>query len=256
MYNRQRQLGKPCLYYMELSIEDNCHTCLLYDNRSKIIIIFGIMYLLHKQAPFLGLHFLNVTELCTVIVYSQSNKMPSVHSSRVSQLFTHCISIVWIETIITHSAPLSIAVHLHQTLTGVVAPSESYHTIVWVAPETRSHFNKYNNNYDLKQSKGIKRYHLSTYSRWQRHHHVHSYNWNKCRYWRSTEESPGTHWRSSPHHPVWWESSLSQTCIVNKQGWHYYYYYHINQKDLDVNGKESSHTCMDSIRASTLHCHT
>ena len=72
---------------------------------------------------------------------SQVSEMAFVYSSWVSQLFTHCISIVWTETIITHSSPLSIAVHLHQTLISVVAPNESYHTIVWVTPETRGHFN-------------------------------------------------------------------------------------------------------------------
>ena len=77
------------------------------------------------------------------INYSQSNKMLFVHSSWVSQLFAHCISIVATETIITHSAPLSIAVHLHQPLASEIASSESHHAIVWVAPETRWHFEKY-----------------------------------------------------------------------------------------------------------------
>ena len=68
---------------------------------------------------------------------SQTGEVVVAHSSWISQLFAHCVSISATETIITHSAPLSIAVHLHQTLTGVDAPSESYHTIVWTAPETR-----------------------------------------------------------------------------------------------------------------------
>ena len=72
--------------------------------------------------------------------------MAFVCSFCVSQLFTHCISIIWTEIIITHSAPLSIAVHLYQTLISVVTPSESYHTIVWVAPETRGHFKSNSKN--------------------------------------------------------------------------------------------------------------
>ena len=67
--------------------------------------------------------------------YSHARNMTVCHSSWVSQLFAHCVSISDIETIITHSAPLSIAVHLHQTLTSVAAPSESYHTIVRDAPD-------------------------------------------------------------------------------------------------------------------------
>ena len=71
-------------------------------------------------------------------VHSQTSEVVISHSSWISQLFAHCASISDIETIITHSAPLSIAVHLHQTLTGVAAFAESNHTIVWVAPNTRS----------------------------------------------------------------------------------------------------------------------
>ena len=67
--------------------------------------------------------------------YSQVSEVVISCSTCVSQLFAHCVSINKAETIITHSAPLSIAVHLHQTLIGVAASSKSYHTIVWVAPD-------------------------------------------------------------------------------------------------------------------------
>ena len=70
-------------------------------------------------------------------VHSQANEMVILCCSWISKLFAHCVSISATETIITHSAPLSIAVHLHQTLTSVVAPSESYHTIIWIIPKTR-----------------------------------------------------------------------------------------------------------------------
>ena len=68
---------------------------------------------------------------------SQAGEVVISHSTCVSQLFAHCVSISATETIITHSAPLSIAVHLHQTFIGVAASSKSYHTIIWTAPEAR-----------------------------------------------------------------------------------------------------------------------
>ena len=46
------------------------------------------------------------------IYYSQI-EVVIVLCTGVSQLFTHCVSISATETIITHIAPLSIAVHLH-----------------------------------------------------------------------------------------------------------------------------------------------
>ena len=94
------------------------------------------------------------TCLFSYLDYSHSEVIIAL-SSWVSQLFAHCVSISATETIITHSAPLSIAVHLHQTLTDIASPIESYHTIVWVAPNTSSdckHLKWTSNNKD-KQNK-------------------------------------------------------------------------------------------------------
>ena len=74
--------------------------------------------------------------------HSQASLVLVLQSSRVSQLFAHCVSISDTEAIITHSPPLSIAVHLHQTLTREVAPSELYHTIVWVVPKTSGNYKR------------------------------------------------------------------------------------------------------------------
>ena len=52
-----------------------------------------------------------------------------------------------------------------------------------------------------------------THSRWLRHHHVHWHSLKGWMCWRSTAESPGTHWKSTSHRPVWWGRSWSQNCI-------------------------------------------
>ena len=149
-----------------------------------------------------------------VLIDSQCIQMLLVQRSWVSQLFAHCVSISATETFITHSAPLSIAVHLHQTLISEVSPSESYHTIIWVVPKMRSGCNYSKKIAITPQLAWNLQHHnwhgiyitttgVETHSRWQRHHRVHWHSWSQWRCWRSTAESPGIHWRSSPHHPVW-----------------------------------------------------
>ena len=71
---------------------------------------------------------------CYLRSHSQVSEVVMLCSICVSQLFAHCVSNSKAETIITHSAPLSIAVHLHQTLIDKTSFRKSYHSIVWVVP--------------------------------------------------------------------------------------------------------------------------
>ena len=54
----------------------------------------------------------------------------------ISQLSAYCIMISSFELIITHSAPLSIAVYLHQTLVDSVSSSKTNLTTIGVTPNS------------------------------------------------------------------------------------------------------------------------
>ena len=54
--------------------------------------------------------------------------------TRVSQLSAHSCSLIATKEVITHSAPLSIAVYLHQTLVDSVPSSKTNLAIIRVTP--------------------------------------------------------------------------------------------------------------------------
>ena len=55
-------------------------------------------------------------------------------SSSISQLSAHCVRIITTKLFITHCSPLSIAIHLHQTMTGVLSLLKTNLSIIGIIP--------------------------------------------------------------------------------------------------------------------------